>query len=423
MADGSDARSELVRIDTRGEVHPIGAKASQRLRSRPGAYRVLPAPNHVVFLRYTGEDGLRDKEDGAVVRLAGEVTRPGGLCDIVGLLGQAGWRGELLVMDSAATRRLFFDRGNIVGVQTNAEHERLGQVMYRFGDITEAQLQKLESELARSRRPIGELVVELGFVGQSEVFRALRKQVDEVVSGLLSVDDGTFFFLEGFDDSALISHQVVSVSAALMDAVQRVDEIKYFRERIPSGEHIPRRSPGSIGPVPAELENTYWAINGVASIAELGRMTGRGEFALTKDVFTLLRHGTIYLSPPSTAGSNQAIVALVNDALKWLHALVDEAGRGGPFRETLSAFTTGAGLYDVLFRRAGPARDGTLVVDAVCGNSELVDAVDPAMTLRRMLHEYLAFALFSAHPLLSADKRVECEQKVSGVLAELQSSV
>ncbi len=197
MNDGNDARSELVRIDTRGAVHPIGATASQRLRSRPGAYRVLPSPNHVVFLRYTGEDGLRDQEDGAVVRLAGEVTRPGGLCDIIGLLGQAAWRGELLVMDANATRRMFFDRGNIVGVQTNAESERLGQVMYRFGAITHEQLVQLEVQIGQAQRPTGELVVELAFVGQSEVFRALRKQVDEVVLGMLTVSDGTFFFLEG----------------------------------------------------------------------------------------------------------------------------------------------------------------------------------------------------------------------------------
>jgi hypothetical protein len=263
MVDSTDVRSELVRIDTRGEVHPIGATASQRLRSRPGAYRVLPAPNHVVFLRYTGEDGLRDQDDGAVVRLAGEVTRPGGLCDIIGLLGQAGWRGELLVMDSAATRRVFFDRGNIVGVQTSADNERLGHVMYRFGAITKDQLEQLEGQLEKCQRPSGELAVDLGFVGQGEVFRALRKQVDEVVLGTLTVADGTFFFLEGFDEAALVTHQVVNANAALMDAVQRVDEIKYFRERVPSGEHIPRRSQGSIGPVPAELEATYWAINGV----------------------------------------------------------------------------------------------------------------------------------------------------------------
>lgn len=423
MVDSTDARSELVRIDTRGAVHPIGATASQRLRSRPGAYRVLPSPDHVVFLRYTGEDGLRDQEDGAVVRLAGEVTRPGGLCDIIGLLGQAGWRGELLVMESAATRRVFFDRSNIVGVQTNADNERLGHVLYRFGAITKEQLERLETQIEQTQRPTGELVVELGFVGQSEVFRALRKQVDEVVLGALTVADGTFFFLEGFDDGLLTTHQVVHANAALMDAVQRVDEIKYFRERVPSGDHVPRRSTGSIGPVPPEFDATYRAIDGIASIAELGRMTGRGEFAITKDVFTLLRHGLIQLAPPSTTGSTQAIVSLANDALRLVHTLVDAVARGGPFRETLSSFTTGAGLYDVLFLRAGPARDGTLSAEAVCANIELVDAVDPEHTLRRMLHEYLAFALFSAQSLLAPDQRAECEERMSAVLAELQSSV
>lgn len=422
MADETDARSELVRIDSRGAVHPIGTTASQRMRSRPGAYRVLPSPNHVVFLRYTGEDGLRDQEDGAVVRLAGEVTRPGGLCDIIGLLGQAAWRGELLVMDSSATRRVFFDRGSIVGVQTSAANERLGQVMYRFGLLTPEQLSSLETQLEQTGRTTGELVVQLGFVGQSEVFRSLRKQVDEVVLGMLTIADGTFFFLEGFDDAALTTHQVVNANAALMDAVQRVDEIKYFRERVPSGDHVPRRTQGSIGPVPPELETTYWAVNGVASVAELGRLTGRGEFALTKDVFTLLRHGMIYLAPPSTAGGNPAIVSLANDALKAIHALVDEAGRGGQFRQTLSSFTTGAGLYDLLFRRAGPTRDGTLWPEAVCANIELVDPIDPAATLRRMLHEYLAFCLFSAHSLLPPEVRVACEQRVSATLASLQGA-
>jgi len=85
-----DARSELVRINSRGEVHPIGLTASQRLRSREGAYRVLPAPQHVVFMRYTSENELRDQENSAIVRLAGEVTRPGGLCNVIGLLEQTG---------------------------------------------------------------------------------------------------------------------------------------------------------------------------------------------------------------------------------------------------------------------------------------------------------------------------------------------
>lgn len=416
-----DARSELVRINSRGEVHPIGTTASQRLRARAGAYRVLPSPQHVVFLRYTGEDGLRDQDDGAVVRLAGEVTRPGGLCDVIGLLGQTGWKGELAVMDGAATRRLFFDRGNIVGVLTTADNERLGQVMYRFGALTDAQLEALEKAMAAQSRPIGELAVELGFMASTDVFRLLRKQVEEVVLGVLTVDDGTFFFLEGFDEALLVSHQMVNANAALMDGVQRFDEIKYFRDRIPSSEHIPAVASGSLAPVPPDLDATFQLVNGKWSIAELGRQSGRGEFAVTKDIFSLLRQGSVVLAAPASESSVQASVALGNDALRQVHRFADEAGVGGSFRDALASFASGAGLYDLLFRGAGPARDGTLEPDRVAENIELVDPIQPTVTLRRMLHEYLAFALFSVLPKLETEAGKRCERLVAGVLENLQA--
>ena len=65
------AQDELVWIDKKGVAHPLGELAAERLRAREGAFRMLPTPDHVVFMRYTGHDGRRDAEDGAVVRLAG----------------------------------------------------------------------------------------------------------------------------------------------------------------------------------------------------------------------------------------------------------------------------------------------------------------------------------------------------------------
>jgi hypothetical protein len=417
-----NARSELVRISASGEVHPIGTTASQRLRSRPGTYRVLPSPRHVVFLRYTGEDGHRDQDDGAIVRLAGEVTRPGGLCDIIGFIAQAGWRGELVVMENSSVRRLFFERGNIVGVLTNADDERLGQVMYRFGALTQAQLAQLEGALAEQARPVGEVAVELGFVAHSDVFGFLRKQVEEVVLGVLTVDDGTYFFLEGFDESLLVSHQIVNANAVLMDGVRRFDEIKYFRDKIPSSEHIPCVVKGASIPVPSELEETFRCIDDNTSIIELGRQSGAGEFAVTKDVFALIRLGCVQISPPRSGSSRQATVVLGNEALRCIHREADEAGVGGEFREALASFASGAGLYDILFRGAGPARDGTLDPDTVANNSQLVDSANPDVTLRRMLHEYVAFAVFSLQPKLNAAASKRCEKQVSEVLQNLQPS-
>src|SRR5512140_3473007 len=133
------------------------------MRTRAGAFRLLPAPGHVVFMRYTGEDGRRDAEDGAIVRLAGEITSPGAMCDVFALLGQTGWRGELSVLDGGAVRSVFFEQGNVVGTQTNVEAERIGMVLYKFGILTMDQHELVMAKVKAGAR-YGTAAAELGFV-------------------------------------------------------------------------------------------------------------------------------------------------------------------------------------------------------------------------------------------------------------------
>src|SRR5690606_30478749 len=87
--------------------------------------------------------------DGPVVRIAGEITGPGAMADVIALLAQVGWRGELVVQDSEHARSLFFEHGSIVGVQSDAGDELLGNIAYRFGAVGE---EVLGDVLARSRR-------------------------------------------------------------------------------------------------------------------------------------------------------------------------------------------------------------------------------------------------------------------------------
>jgi len=297
-----DGKAELVRIDSRGEAHPIGTIASQRMRARAGAYRLLPAPEHVVFMRYTGEDGRRDAEDGAIVRLAGEVTAPGALCDILALLGQTGWRGELVVLDGEDTRSVFFDQGNVVGALTNVEDERLGAVLYRYGAIDEASFERVKAHVKDGKR-FGSAAIELGVLKQEEIYKYISKQVDEIVFATLTVGDGTFFFLDGFDEGRLVSRHTVSANALLMDGVTRMDEMRYFRLKIPSAEHVPVRTEKMPAPE-KEFEVAYAALDGRSSVGELGRSSGLGEFEITKQLYGLVQSGHALIHPPRAAGGN-----------------------------------------------------------------------------------------------------------------------
>jgi hypothetical protein len=381
---------------------------------------MLPAPGHVVFMRYTGEDGRRDAEDGAIVRLAGEVTAPGALCDILALVGQAGWRGELVVLDGDDARSVFFDQGNVVGALTNVEDERLGAVLYRYGVIDEAARDRVLG-LVKSGKRFGEAAIELGVLKQDQIFKYIAKQVDEVVFATLTVGDGTFFFLDGFDESRLVSRHMVSANALLMDGVTRMDEMRYFRQKIPSAEHVPIKNDGRGGSPDDEFKVAFEAVDGRQNVGDIGRSSGLGEFEITKQLYGLVQSGHVLIHPPRAAGGPTALVAAANGALTAIFRAAASGGRADEVRSGLSSFAVGAGVYDILFRNAGPDETGALDADAVAQNSAVVaGGADPDNILKQMLHEYVAFALFSAGAALGSSAEAELTKQVGPALATLK---
>ncbi len=413
-------RDELIRIDSQGVAHPIGTVASQRMRPHQGTYRLLPAPEHVVFMRYTGEDGVVDEGDGAVVRLAGEITTPGTICDILALVAQTGWRGVLSVHEGEVCRSIYLDRGNVVGVQTNADGERLGTVMYRYGLVGREVLERVEASVSEGRR-FGEVAVELGVVQKDQIYKAIRQQICEVVYAAMRVGDGTFFFLDDFDASGLPAPQAVSANALLMDGVTRLDEGRYFEEKIPSAEHVPARG-ASGAPPPGELGDVYALVDGQRSVRDIGRETGLGEFATTKQLYALVQSKHVVIGPPRVSGGPAVVVIAANDVLSAAFRAAEEIGQADELRTSLESFTVGAGVvYDMLFRGAGPDAQGRLEPERVAENAVLVSQVgDPVETVKQLLFDYVSFALFSVGAALGKEGEAALHKKVGEAVERLR---
>ncbi|HMA91151.1 MAG TPA: DUF4388 domain-containing protein [Polyangiaceae bacterium] len=415
-----DPRAELVRIGDNGEAHAIGRIASQRLRERAGTFRILPAPNHVVFMRYTGEDGHRDDCDGAIVRLAGEITHPGALCDVIAMVAQAGWRGQLYVLEGAEQRSVFFDQGTVVGVTTSAEPEHLGDVMYRFGAITMPQFDVIMARVRNGSR-FGEAAVELGISTREQIYAHLRHQLEEVTFAVLAASDGTFFFLDDIDGSKVFSGPSVSANALLMDAVTRMDEMKYFRSKIPSKKHVPVRVDESDAPSD-ETRSTYAAIDGKRSVEEIGRITGMGEFGVTKQLYSLVQGKHITIRSPWLGGP-AALVETANDGLRVVFATADAAGRRAEVAQSLSSFALGAGVFAILLDGAGPNAEGELDASRIAENSlTIAGGADPDHLIGQLLHDYLGFAVFSAGNLLGKVVEAKLKRDVASMLGLLRSA-
>lgn len=419
----SEDRADLVRVDPTGTAHPVGRVASQMMRGRQGTFRVMPGPNHLVFMRHVGEDGRRDDIDGAICRLAGELTLPGAICDIVSLVGQVAWKGELIVMTPTATRSVFFDGGQVICANSTADGERLGEVLYRYGALTREQVDEAVKAVTSQQR-FGEAAVKLGFISREKLYQLMVKQTEEVVYSVLLVSDGMFYFLDSFDESRLPAHLNLSVQTLLMEGVRRMDETRYFRERVPSELHVPVKVQGRGPPTDDGAEvlfPVYAAIDGQRTVADLCRVVGQGEFEVTHALFQLLQSGAIVVQAPKITGPG-AIVARFNEALSLLLTTIDQFGRGQEVRDQLSSFATGAGIYDALFMGAGPAYDGTLSVERMLDNIVMVAGpgeVGESM-LSQWLYEYASFGLFVCEPILrSNDKQHTTARKVGELIAPL----
>ncbi len=391
--DGHD----VVRVDGTGTAHPVGKLASQRMRARQGAFRLMPSPAHVVVMRRAGAEGHAG--EGGSLRLCGEITSASALCDVVSMLGQSAWTGELAVYDGTTNRSIFFEHGSVVGAQSSAEGERLGEVLYRYGALSHAEVQEVAKAVTGETR-FGEAAVRLGHLSRETLFQIMGRQVEEIVYAVMRAESGMFYFLDRFDEARLTSRQNLSVSGLLMEAVRRMDEMRYFRERIPSAEHVPDRVPERPPPSDGDLARVYEAVDGVRSVADICRAVGQGEFEVTRQVFQLVQGGCVTVRAPRPTGP-AAIVALFNEAMAMVIREVDAVRRGDEVRQHLASFATGAGIYDALFMRAGPRPDGTLDDGQIIENvAMLVGPEQAEATLAQWLYDYVSFAIFIAEPVL-----------------------
>src|SRR5688572_1995461 len=93
----------------------------------------------------------------------------------------------------------------------------------------------------------------------------------------------------------------------------------------------------------------------------------------------------------------------------------------GHIRDSLASFAVGAGVYDMLFRGAGPDASGALDADRVAQNAVIVSGGgDPDHVLKQMLHEYVSFALFTVGAALGSGAESEVTRSVTPLLSTLR---
>jgi len=289
-----DPKSPLVRIREDGTIEPLTRRSEMFLKGKPGLLHLVASSPDVFVLRRVGSED----DAGARVLLAGEIAKKGSVGDVLGVIIQAGWTGELVVTEGLTRRSLFVREATIIGAASNALTERIGAVMTRLGVIDPDQLKVVVTRLSSGKR-FGEVAIEAGFLTREKLFEVVRRQADDIAAGAVAVADGAFAFVEGIDEAKiparchLDAREVVAAALerlvpASVPAADSVEEpIGWFNAAF-GAIVLAAKKAGKLGPVRASLD--AFAEESAIDRAVFARMSPEGALdpQLTAEVLAAL---------------------------------------------------------------------------------------------------------------------------------------
>jgi hypothetical protein len=216
-----------------------------------------------------------------------------GIADLFSLLNMSRRSGLLLLIAEQAQKSVYFRRGEIVFAGSNLPEDRLGQVLYRTGKLSREGLAEAERHVTPGQR-FGAMLLERKLIDPSSLLWGVKYQMEEIIYSIFRLTHGSFFLFDGSfveDDLAIVS---IDTNNVLMEGYQRVDELGLI------GEHI--RGHGTVlrptgrkaeAKLSERMVRVLGLVDGRATVEELVRATGWGEFNTFKLLYKLLKAGVV----------------------------------------------------------------------------------------------------------------------------------
>ena len=137
-----------------------------------------------------------------------------------------GKSGHLHFTHGPARRSLRFVGGHIVMGTSDVPGEHLGNVLVRFGLLSQAQLEKATEILLRDRKRLGTVLAELGIVPRERMTEAVGLHVREILFNVMGQGGGSCGFEETGADSILGPDLTVRIAPGeiILEATRRIQD-------------------------------------------------------------------------------------------------------------------------------------------------------------------------------------------------------
>src|SRR4030095_14925072 len=215
------------------------------------------------------------------------------LTDLLQFIAAGRKTGTLQFDRGKVTKQVYFQNGLIVGSKSNDPREYLGQVLLHYGKLSEAQLQTAREAQRTSGAKLGEVLVEQGFLSESEVAAVLKTRTLDAIYDLFLWNEGDFEF---YDDEKLPDDLIlieVEPTTVIMEGIYRIDELARYRTQVPSDRSILELGPGwtSSLKLGKEYRQVLYFVEKRMSVAEICYHMHASAFHVYGQLFDLVNKG------------------------------------------------------------------------------------------------------------------------------------
>jgi hypothetical protein len=245
------------------------------------------------------------------------------LAEVLQWLSQGQKTGTLVVHGRPVEKRVFFRDGRIISTSSTDPKEYLGHFLVSHGYIDEETLSRAVKMQEQQKTLLGKILTDLGAISEEDLGRFLVMKAEESIYDMFAWPEGEFRFLDDELPQMTMIPLWLDVTGLILEGMQRVDEWKRIREKIPSMQCIPV----AIVQLVADEEHPYDQyildlVNDERSVEEISVESHASEFHVCKAIFDQTKVGAIKVVrprssplPASAATSSLENVVLSSDSL------------------------------------------------------------------------------------------------------------
>lgn len=330
---------------------------------------------------------------------------------------------HISLSEEDATKSVYFKDGEIVFASSSLKEDRLGPSLLRAGKISPDQIEEASRELAPGKK-IGKVLVSKGFITPKELWMGVRRQVEEIVSGLFRYSRGTFMFFEGRLDQENIVSVFIRTLTVMMEAIRKVREWPRVKERLPDGSVVlvKRALVPQTDLLPQE-QSLLAMVDGVRTVGQICADGGMNESESYTTLYHLLQAGVLVCREGEKQEETgrgwsldrcRAALETMNSIFMNVYSIISSKSPGTDVRKVLNSFFDDpAGEDAVIFQGISLDERGGLGVPGMMSRIEKLPDADRGPSFLTAMNELLSFELFELKHHLTGKEAEELMELVT----------